>query len=115
MKRRWNMAMDLSWRRLSRWLKRGRPAPPRHRCRRLFLETLEARTVPSTLSVRGDQPGPGFPDVIDVAVADSGGVCVTLNGDVTEYAPGEWTGVRVESGGGNDLIHVLQTADGVPV
>lgn len=109
------MAMDLSWRRLSRWLKRGRPAPPRHRCQRLFLETLEARTVPATLFVPGDQAGPGFPDVIDVAVADSGGVCVTLNGDVTEYAPGEWTGVRVESGGGNDLIHVLQTAAGVPV
>jgi len=110
------MLIPLSLQRLSRWLTRGRHAPRADRFRRrLSLEYLEDRTVPSTLFVRGDQSGPGFPDVIDLAVADSGGVRVTLNGDVTEYAPGEWTDVRVESGGGNDVIHVLQTANGVPV
>ena len=110
------MTMWQSVERLSRWLKRGRNAPRADRFRqRPFLESLEVRIVPATLFVRGDQPGPGFPDLIDLAVANSGGVRVTLNGDVTEYAPGEWTDVRVESGGGNDMIHVLQTANGVPV
>jgi hypothetical protein len=110
------MLIPLSLQRLSRWLTRGRNAPRADRFRRrLSLEYLEDRTVPATLFVRGDQPGPGFPDLIDLDVADSGGVRVTLNGDVTEYAPGEWTDVRVESGGGNDVIHVLQTANGVPV
>src|ERR1700687_5656253 len=102
------MRMRQSVQRLSRWLKRGRIAPRADRFRqRPFLECLEVRTVPTTLFVRGDQPGLGFPDIIDLAVADSGGVRVTLNGDVTEYAPGEWTDVRVESGGGHDIIHVL--------
>ena len=110
------MLIPFSFQRLSRWLRRGRHAPRAGRFRqRPFLESLEVRTVPTTLFVRGDQPGPGFPDRIDLDVADSGGVRVTLNGDVTEYAPGQWTDVRVESGGGNDIIDVLQTANGVPV
>jgi len=108
------MPIRRSFQRLARLLKPRRPVRRADRLRqRPFLEYLESRTVPTTLFVRGDQPGPGFPDVIDLDVTDSGGVRVTLNGQVSEFAPGQFTDVSVQSGGGNDLVHVLRTV--VPV
>src|SRR5262249_5491237 len=103
-------------RRLFRSLNPVRRAPRADRFRRRpVLECLEGRTVPTTLVVRGDQPGPGFADVIDLDADGAGGIRVVVNGEEARYEPGTVTAISVQSGGGADVINVLRTAANVPV
>ena len=81
------------------------------RSRRLIarLEGLEARTLFSTLVVNGTAGA----DTIALGVTDHGGVKVTLNGVTTDYLPGQWTDVAVNTKAGDDAVAV--NASVVPI
>ncbi|HLJ97640.1 MAG TPA: hypothetical protein VKU02_31050 [Gemmataceae bacterium] len=67
-----------------------------------------------TLIVNGDQLN-NINDTITLDVTDAGGIRATLNGEVAEFDKGAINGITVNSGGGNDQIHVLRTIVDAPV
>lgn len=73
------------------------------------LEGLEPRTLFSTLMVNGTAGA----DTIALGVTSQGGVKVTLNGVTTEYQPGQWTDVAVNTKAGDDSVAV--NASVVPI
>jgi hypothetical protein len=75
------------------------------------------------LTVKGDQNYPGEDDTITVGVAATGGVTVTVNGQVVAFDQGAISSVNVQPGGsvnvhtpgGTNTINIEQTLSGVPV
>ena len=78
-------------------------------CPLSFVEGLETRILFSTLVVNGT----ANEDVIALGVTNNDGVKVTLNGTTTNYQPGQWTAVTVNTRGANDTVNV--TASVVPI
>ena len=62
--------------------------------------------VNGTLTVHGDQIGANFNDVIFIERAPGGGVKVTLNGQMAQFAPGAITAIVVNTEGGTNTINV---------
>src|SRR5262249_13036114 len=65
------------------------------------------------LTVDGDQRALGFDDTVTIERAASGGVKLTVNGQVAEYAPGDLTAITVNPGGGINTVKILATFPGV--
>jgi hypothetical protein len=77
------------------------------------LQTLPV--VNRTLTINGDQFGADFNDDVTIERGDSGGVKVTLNGQVAQFAPGAITEIVVSTGGGRNTVRVQATFAEVPV
>ncbi len=71
--------------------------------------------VNGTLTIDGDQFGADFNDDVTIERSDSGGVKVTLNGQVVQFAPGAITGIVVNTGGGRNAVRVQATFAEAPV
>src|SRR3989441_1643949 len=67
------------------------------------------------LTVNGDQFGADFNDDIVIEQGASGGVKVTLNGQVAEYDPGAITGIIVNTAGGTNTVRIGATFTAAPV
>jgi hypothetical protein len=67
------------------------------------------------LEIDGDQLGLPYSDSITLDQTGSGGVKVTLNGETFQFDSGQISAVNVDTGDGNDTVHVLQTIQNVPV
>jgi hypothetical protein len=78
----------------------------RHRSSFAGLEPLEGRWLLSTGLVVNDTPGV---DAITLGVTAAGGVSVIVNGNQTDYAPGQWDSVLIWSTAGQDTINVRAT------
>ena len=68
-------------------------------------EPLEPRVLFSTLLVNGTAGD----DTITLGVTSAGGIRTDVNGDVHEYAPGQWTDVVVNAEMGTDAVAVKGT------
>jgi hypothetical protein len=70
--------------------------------------------TPGVLTVVGSQLGTQA-ETITVDATPAGGVTVTLNGEVAQYAPGEVNAINVLDGDGTVAVNVEHTLAGVPV
>jgi hypothetical protein len=59
------------------------------------------------LTLNGDQLGPNFDDNFIIDTTAAGGLRITVNGDVEEFAPGQVTSLTVDAGGGTNTITLL--------
>jgi hypothetical protein len=75
---------------------------------------LPVMKAPFTLVLNGDQVFPGQDDHLTLDVTDSGFTEVTLNGQVSLFAPGVLNGIIAILGGGVNTVDVHGTARGVP-
>jgi hypothetical protein len=82
----------------------GRPSRRRH-ISRAVCEFLETRRLLTALVVN-DTPDI---DMITLGVTPAGGVRTIVNGKQTDYAPGQWDSVLVNSSKGDDTINVQAT------
>ena len=60
--------------------------------------------MPANIIVSYD--GTANEDVITLGITSNNGVKVTLNGTTTNYQPGQWTDVTVNTRGANDTVTV---------
>jgi|GEM_PF-5974319 len=67
------------------------------------------------VDVDGDQRGLNHNDVVEIDRTSAGGVKFTLNGEVTEYAPGAITSIDVRTGGGTNTVRLLTTFSNIPI
>jgi hypothetical protein len=67
------------------------------------------------LTVDGDQRGANYDDDFTIDKTASGGVKIVLNGETSEFAAGSVTSIVINTGGGNNSIHLLTAFSGIPI
>jgi hypothetical protein len=65
--------------------------------------------------IDGDQRGVNYDDSIDIDRTPAGGVKITFNGEVKEYAPGDLTSLTINTGSGHNTVRILSQLNNVPI